>query len=511
MNQILNQNKRTKKNESKDNQSSMGDLTMGRRPFLRSMGIAAFAAQMGMLDFASSLFAEPEKKGMPVVRVAFVRPDVDRYFMGWPGADWDNPKHQEHYTQILTQAGRDQNVDVRFTKQLIEDENVTDKFLEDVKNEQPDGLIIISMSLNVSWPHVNRIAKERGDIPTIVFSPVGTSFTGHLQETRGIPGVFVGAIEDEEWLAEAVHMLDTVWKMKNTRLLIVRGNERREEKVKHLGTTLCYYPESDFCKAARSTKVTDKIRDIADYYEKSSVKIVEPTSEDILNAAKMYVTCRTVMDQENCDGISINCLPMVSAEIGSDNHIWEPCLAFSKLRDEGIVGGCESDVHAALSMRLCHLLVKRPGFMQDPFPLTVDNTFGGAHCSCGTRLRGFDKDPEPLILRSHQEPDRGVATQVLWPVGERMTLMEMVSTDVGYNRMRLGSGQVVRNIEPDPQGHDPYEEAGGCRTSVVVTVDNCKDTRNIKGFHQLFILGDVAQKFRNYAQLANIEVVDMSA
>jgi len=502
---MLNKNKNSK-NQNKSDNSNLNQSLIGRRPFLKSIGFAAVATQMDLLDFASSLFTESQEYNKPLVRVAFVRPDVDRYFMGWPGADWDNPAHQDHYTKILTKAGKDLNVDVQIRDKPLWNEEAN-SFLENVKKEHPDGLILICMSLHPNgWEVINPIAKNRGDIPTIIFSPVGTSFTGHLQETRDIPGVFVGAVEDEEWLAEAVHMLDTLWKMKNTRLLIVRGDQRKEESVRHLGTTLCYYPEEDFCKAARNTQVTDKIRAIADYYEKSAKKIIEPTGEDILNAAKMYVTCRTVMKQEKCDGISINCLPLVSATIGSDKHIWEPCLAFSKLRDEGIVGGCEADVHAALSMRLCHLLVKRPGFMQDPFPLTVSNTFGGAHCSCGTRLRGFDKEPEPLILRSHQEADRGVATQVLWPVGERMTIMEMISTDNGYNKMRLGSGTIVSNIEPDPHGHDPYEEAGGCRTSVEVRVDNCDDTRNIKGFHQLFILGDVAQKFRNYAQLGNIEI-----
>ena len=509
MNQNLNRNKKLK-NDKSEQRSNSENFKMGRRPFLRSMGIAAVATQMGMLDIASSLFSVPEKAGNPVIRVAFVRPDTDRYFMGWPGADWDNVEHQKHYTKILTQAGKDYNVDMRIRQKPLWNDEI-DSFPESVKKENPDGLILVCMGLHPNaWKIINPVAKNHGKIPTIVFSPVGTSFTGHLQETRDIPGVFVGATQDEEWLAEAVHMIDTVWKMKNTRLLIVRGDKKYEEKVKHLGATLCYYPETDFCNAAKSTQVSDKVRDIADYYTKSAKKIIEPKSEDILNAAKMYVTCRTVMEQEKCDGISINCLPMVSAEIGSEKHMWEPCLAFSKLRDEGIVGGCESDVHAALSMRLCHLLVRRPGFMQDPFPLTVKNTFGGAHCACGTRLRGFDKDPEPLILRSHQEADRGVATQVLWPVGERMTIMEMVSTENGYDRMRVGSGTIVSNIEPDPKGHNPYEEAGGCRTSVEVKVDNCKDTRSVKGFHQLFILGDVAQEFRNYAQLASIDVEDIA-
>lgn len=505
MNHLLNHDKKSGKKTGAFHDGK-NHYSMGRRPFIRSLGIAALATQMDLLDFASTLFDTPAVKGKPVVRVGFVRPNVDRYFMGWPGADWDNPEHQKHYTTILKKAGEDLNMDIRFTGEPIEDEKLTGEFLKKVKNEKPDGLIIVSMSLNDSWPHINRIAKQRGDIPTIVYSPVGTSFTGHLQETRDIPGVFVASIEDEEWLAEGLHMLNTVWQMKNTRLLVVRGAERREEVAGHLGTTLCYYPEAALAAKAKTTEVTAKVQAIAGYYERTAKKIVEPSNEDILNAAKMYVTCRTLMEEENCDGISINCLPMVSASIGSAEHIWEPCLAFSKLRDEGIVGGCESDVHAALSMRLCHLLVKRPGFMQDPFPLTVKNTFGGAHCSCATRLRGFDKNPEPFILRSHQEADRGVATQVLWPVGEPVTLMEMAATEQGYNIMRLGTGKVISNIEPDPQGHDPYNEAGGCRTSVEITVDDCRDTRDIKGFHQLFILGNVAQPFRNYAQLANIKV-----
>jgi len=495
--------------ETGSKESNFWNPLMDRRRFIRSMGTAALATQMGILDFASSLFAEPAKPGRAVVRVGFVRPDVDRYFMGWPGADWDNPEHQRHYTNILKQAAEDLNVEVRFTREVLKNEEVTGEFMAAVKREKPDGLMIIGMSLNESWPHMNRIAKNRGNIPTVIFSPVGTSFTGHLQETRHIPGVFVAAVQDEEWLAQGLHMLDTVWQMRNTRLLVVVGEEKYEKAVKHLGTTLCYYPESDLCNAARSTKVTDKVRAIAGYYEKIADKIIEPGKEDILNAARMYVTCRTLMEQEKCDGISINCLPLVAAPIGSDHHIWEPCLAFSKLRDEGIVGGCEADVHAALSMHLCHLLVRRPGFQQDPFPLTVRNTLGGAHCSCGTRLRGFDMDPEPLILRSHSEADRGVATQVLWPVGERMTIMEMVETETGYDRMRLGGGMVMSNIEPDPQRPDDYEEAGGCRTSVEVTVDNCPDTRSVKGFHQMFILGDVIQDFRNYAQLAGIKVEDI--
>jgi hypothetical protein len=481
---------------------------MRRRHFLAAAGAAAAAAHMELFDLASSLFAAPEKRGKPVVRVGFARPDQDRYFMGWPGADWDNPAHQKHYTKILNEAAKDLGVDLRLTQEPLKDENAVTAFLGAVKKEQPDGLIVVCMSLNQGWRHLNRIAKEHGDIPTILFSPVGTSFTGHLQATRNIDGVFVGASQHEDWLAHGLRMLDTVWQMKNTRLLIVRGGEKSQKTVEHLGTTLVYYPEQSLCDMAHKSEVTEKVRAMADYYQKNAKAIIEPTKEDILNAANIYVVLRALMEQEKCDGISINCLPLVSQPIDSKGHLWEPCLAFSRLRDEGIVGGCEADVHAALSSRLTHLLVQRPGFQQDPFPLTVNNTFGGAHCTCPTRLAGFDKPPAPFILRSHQEADRGVAPQVLWPVGQRMTVMELPGGH--YDAIRVGAGEVVSNIDPNPQGHDPYEEAGGCRTSVEVALDGVGDTRDVLGFHQLFILGDVEQEFRNYAQLAGMQATDLT-
>ncbi len=65
---------------------------------------------------------------------------------------------------------------------------------------------------------------------------------------------------------------------------------------------------------------------------------------------------------------------------------------------------------------------------------------------------------------------------------------------------------MLRNIDADPRGPDPYEEAGGCRTSVEVTVDGVDDTRDVKGFHQLFVLGDVKNEINAYARLAGLKV-----
>ncbi len=467
-------------------------LMSSRRGFLKTSCASALALKMGMFDFASSVSAaRREITSKPTIRVAFVRPDVKSYWLGWPGAAYDIPGHQVQYKNILNKAAENLGVKLEIQDAPIHDADTVSEFLSSVKRSDPDGLFIVMMSLNEpAWENAKELATKRGDVPMIVFSPMGTSFTGHLQRTRGIPGVFTAATQHLDWMGKGLRMLKTVWQMKNTRLCIVKGDKTEDKELEGLGTTLHYIPRTRFAEEFNKADTTDEMKSIAYYYKKEAKDIVEPSSKDILNAAKNYVVAKRIMADENCDGISVDCLPVVGSR-----DIHPPCLAWSRLRDEGVVAACEADTNAALASRLTHLLFDRPGFMQDPAPDTVKNTLLGAHCACATRLDGFDKPHEPIILRSHSESDTGVATQVLWRIGQKITIMDFE----GPKKIILGTGRVLSNIETPP--------AGGCRTSVEVEVDDVPDVRDTKGFHQLFIYGDLENAFKAYCQLANIEVV----
>jgi hypothetical protein len=463
-----------------------------RRHFLTSAGAMAVAAKIGMFDFASSLFAaQPRTPGQPLVRVVFVRPDVDSYWMGWPGAAYDIKARQRQYTEILNSAAGEFGVRLDINPMPLHDESAVNKCLGRLKNQPPDGLVVVSMSLNQSWPHINKIAKDRGKVPTIVFSPMGTSFTGHLQGTRNIDGVYVAATQDLEWLNFGVRMFRTMWDMKNSRLCIVRGDKTEDKKLNVIGTTLHYIPRARYPKEYRKVATSDEVRQLADYYTKNARKIVEPTKQDIINTAKNYVLAKRIMAAENCQGMSVDCLPLVQNRLLPA----PPCIAWLRLNDEGSVGACEADWNAAISLRLTSLLFDRPGFMQDPAPNTVNNTLMGAHCSCPTRLDGFDKPPAPFILRSHSESMIGVAPQVLWREGQKVTIMKFQ----GPESIILGTGRMLRNIDTPP--------AGGCRTSVELELDDVPDCRDTKGFHQLFIYGDLELPFKAYCRLAGIKVV----
>jgi hypothetical protein len=188
----------------------------------------------------------------------------------------------------------------------------------------------------------------------------------------------------------------------------------------------------------------------------------------------------------------MDCLGLV----GSRKIPCPPCIGFSRLLDEGLVGCCEADVGSALSLMLVARLCERPGFMQDPVPNTVNNTFMGAHCTCPTKLDGFDKPHEPIILRSHSESSIGVSPQVLWRLGQKVTLMKF---EGGGKSMLIGTGRVVANIDTPP--------SGGCRTSVELALDDIPDCRDVKGFHQLFLYGDHSVMLKGYCQLAGIQAV----
>ena len=478
--------------DKKTSSESRGPLSMDRRSFLASTGaMAAVATKMGLLDFASSVSAaQPKAVGKPLVQVVFVRPDVEKYWLGWPGAAYDIKARQKQYTEILTSAAKKFSIDLKVTQSPLHDDNAVNTFLQGLKTAPPDGIVIVSQSLNQSWPHINNITKNRGEIPTIVFSPMGTSFTGHLQGTRDVPGVYTAATQDLDWLEFGMRMLNTIWQMKNTRICICAGNKTEDRKLDVIGTTLRYIPTRRFLEESKKIQESDEMRAIAEYYTKNAKKIVEPTKKDILAAAKNYVVCRNLMAAENCQGFSMDCLGPIGSRL-----VQPPCMAFSKLRDEGGLGTCEADWNAAISTRLTNLLFDRPGFMQDPAPNTVNNTLMGAHCVCATKLDGFDKPPEPFILRSHSESNIGVSLQVLWRIGQKVTIMKFQ----GPESIILGTGKVLRNIDTPP--------AGGCRTSVELELDDVADCRDTKGFHQLFIYGNLELPFKAYCQLAGIKVV----
>jgi L-fucose isomerase-like protein len=340
------------------------------------------------------------------------------------------------------------------------------------------------------WGWVNRLANEAG-VPLIVFSPIGTSFTGHVAGFSRQPGVYV--VSSLEWPAveDGLRMVRAKRMFEETRLLWIQGTQRNETVLDRLGTKVRAIPRNTFNELFDTMPVNEEVKDVASTFRKHAKRVVEPTWQDSLNSARVYTTTKRLFTDEQANALSMDCLGMVSAKLVPT----PPCGAWTMFQDMGVTCGCEADLFGAVSLMLTSYLLDRPGYMNDPVAETAKNLLVASHCVSATRISGFGQKAAPYILRSHSESGLGVSVQVLWPVGARVSLIRFQNP----SELIFDTGTVVSNIDTPP--------AGGCRTSVAIKMDNIEDCRDVLGFHQVVTLGTQRHLVEGFCQLYGIKVI----
>jgi hypothetical protein len=437
-------------------------------------------------DFVDAATLRPK----PEVRISAAFLQLPRpYWLGWPGTTYDLDKHQGNYRAELAKTANKLDVQVHLESDPIDAEQALQAWIEKIKKQQPHGVLVMLQHMQC-WKWVERVATEAGT-PLIVFAPVGTAFTGHVGRAARLPGVHV--ISSLEWSAveSALRMVKAKRLFEETRVLWIRSNKTNETVLDRLGVKVRAIPRDTFNQQFDKQPVTEEVQDLASDLRNGAKKVVEPTPEDTLNSLRAYATAKRLLAREQANALSMDCLGMVGARLVPT----PPCGAWTLLQDQGITAGCEADLYGAISLMMTSYLLDRPGYMNDPVPETYKNLLIAAHCTSGTRLNGFDQPPVPYILRDHSESSLGVAMQVLWPETQPVTLVRFTSP----NEMIIDTGRVVSNVDTPP--------AGGCRTSVEIEMDHIEDCRDVKGFHQVVVLGHHRRTLEGFCELYGIRHV----
>ena len=145
-------------------------------------------------------------------------------------------------------------------------------------------------------------------------------------------------------------------------------------------------------------------------WKTEATKIVEPTDKAILASSKLYAGLRSLVDQEGLSAISIDCL---SYSFGPDASIPTPCLAFTRLRDEGISAPCEADVCMMLSSMLLQEIGRRPSYVCNVSSVnTQASTTVLRHCVAPLKFFGPNSAQLPYILRDYHGMGRGVSAEL---------------------------------------------------------------------------------------------------
>jgi hypothetical protein len=435
--------------------------------------------------------AGPASKYTPTIKVAFVRRKGD-YGIRWPGAIYDGEAAAKNYRQQIDAASKALGLKTIARPEPICSPAEADQWLAEAKAEKPDGLLIVLLDRQEhAWPTATQAIATR--IPTVVFAPVGAAFTTNTAPLAKKTGAFIASTDDFGQAIYGMKMIRAGAKLREMRFVVIAGGARKDVEINHLGTKLRYIPAKSFLDEYNQTPDNDEVKQIASEYIKNATKSVGASEQDVVNGVRSYVVARNIMEREEGDGITMDCLVALGK-----TKVSLPCIAWSRMLDHGIPAACEADLGAAVTHALVQWLFDRPGFQQDPVADTSSDALIGAHCTCPTRLNGFLQPPEPYYL-SHHHGNRDAVPRPTWKVGQRMT----VAIVGGLNNAKLpphmyvSSGTVLDNIAVPP--------SGGCVVSVSVKLDGVNDLLDYPGFHQLFFYGDYKKQLREYCQLFGLE------
>jgi len=434
--------------------------------------------------------AGPASRYVPRVKAAFVRRKGE-YGILWPGAVYDGEAALKMYRQQIMAAAREFNMNVDLRPEPIYSPREAYRWFAQAETEDLDGLFLVLLDRQEhAWPTATKAVDS--PVPAVIFAPIGAAFTSNTASLAKKDGAFICSTDDFSQAIYGLKMIKAGAKLRETRFIVLQGKERKDIEVAQLGTKLRYIPASTFLELYERTPTSSEIKAIAAEYLDGAERVTGPTREDITNGVKSYVVARTILEREEGDGIAMDCLTALRY-----TDISLPCIAWSRMLDHGVPAACEADVGACVTHALVQYLFDRPGFQQDPVPDTANDCLIGAHCTCATRLNGFDQPPEPFRM-SHHHGMRDAVPVPHWRVGQRVTVASVILGD-GRDvpaQMIISAGEVADNIAVPP--------SGGCVVSVSLRLDGVSDLLDYPGFHQIFFYGDYKKELAAYCRLYGI-------
>ena len=130
------------------------------------------------------------------------------------------------------------------------------------------------------------------------------------------------------------------------------------------------------------------------------------TTEDLSDAAIMYLALASICKEEHLDAVTVKCFDLLSSCKTT------ACLALALLNDNGKIAGCEGDIPSICTMLAVYKALGRPSFMANPASIDSDNlSIDFAHCTIPTAM------VEGCTLPSHFESGIGIGINGEVPLG----------------------------------------------------------------------------------------------
>lgn len=290
---------------------------------------------------------------------------------------------------------------------------------------------------------------------------------------------------------------DALAKLKGLKILSVQ-REPQEAFAKEVNDTLGIVIErvtfEDVNDAARSADEVEA-KAVAKAWSGKARRVEYVTDETILDCARLYIGMKKVMAEHGAKAITVDCLGgCYSGRLDA-----YPCLGFMQLQDDGLMGVCENDLRATVTMLAFSALAGgRVGYVSDPVLDMANRTISYAHCVSTRRFFGPTGPEAPFEILTHSEDRKGASVRSFAPVGEPVTT---VLLDPRRRAITLHTGVVTANDLDDR----------ACRTKIVARVTGDYSKMELTwinfGWHRVTFMGDFKADVEAFAKKIGYEVV----
>ncbi|MCD6089704.1 hypothetical protein J7K07_08330 [Candidatus Bathyarchaeota archaeon] len=236
----------------------------------------------------------------------------------------------------------------------------------------------------------------------------------------------------------------------------------------------------------------DTVKKELEKWKEDFEKILEPSEEDLLNAARVYLTLKHLCEIEDANGVTINCGRF------TEERPVVPCLAFDRLIDEGIMCACEGDITAMLSSLMLHAVSGQPvlmgNFGYEPGLFEAEE----GEVTIEHDLIPLSMASTKYIIRDYHGRGFGVTGYADIKAGQPMTLLNM---DSSLSKILVVEGWVKRS-----------EDGIHCR--IIIHMDVKGDVKRLPELlvgsqHISMTYGHWLSALQETSKLLNLEIIHL--
>jgi hypothetical protein len=470
---------------------------VGRRNFIKTTALAGITATFPKTSFGS------QNSASPAAPIPSRRKRKLLYLS-------DNPSAYEGFIESIKSLPRTDltvsSIQVNFQKPA--------EIIQAIHEQKMDILLLCLSRLTFSF---GSLYDSMGDvdIPIIVLTtnPELIPIDANLVASLRANGANVTFALSQDQARELVKLAASPGILEDQRAVLygrpfdstsVPAHNLTEDKVyKHTGVKMQYRPIADLASLYKKADEASARKEM-ERWKNEATDVTRVPDEAILDACRLYVLLRSIVEKEGLSAISIDCLGFT---MNPNPVLPYPCLAFARLRDDGITAACEADVCGMLSSMFLEQICRKPSFMCNLMSVDIQNSkIVVSHCVSPLKLNGSNAASMKYRLHDYHNFGRGVVPEVEFPLGSEV-ITGGFSKDL--KNFSLWPGRIQTQVK------DTAKSSPGsglmlnvCANTMDVKIrDAGRFLQNIAGLHQIMIIGNYTKAIADALYGMNMNLV----